>query len=99
MTGQSDPGRRSSANVHKDASRERVKARIIAHPLSAAGRRAAPIGDPMSFDDREKAFERKFERDQELAFKVRARRRRLLGLWAARQLGLSGAAAQSYADE
>jgi hypothetical protein len=53
----------------------------------------------MSFDDREKAFERKFERDQEMAFKVRARRRRLLGLWAAQQLGLSGAAAQSYADE
>lgn len=52
----------------------------------------------MSFDDREKAFERKFERDQELAFKVRSRQRRLLGLWAAGQLGLSGAAADSYAD-
>jgi hypothetical protein len=51
-----------------------------------------------SFDDREKGFERKFERDQELAFRVRARRRKLLGAWAAQQLGLAGAAAESYAE-
>jgi hypothetical protein len=50
-------------------------------------------------DEREKSFERKFEHDQELAFKVRSRRRKLLGLWAAGQLGLAGAAAESYADE
>jgi len=53
----------------------------------------------MSFDDREKAFERKFERDQELAFKVRSRRRRLLAEWAAGRLGLSGAAAETYVRE
>ena len=53
----------------------------------------------MSFDDREKAFERKFEHDQELAFKVRARRRRLLAEWAAQQLGLAGAAAEAYVKE
>ena len=51
------------------------------------------------FDEREKSFERKFERDQELAFKVRARRDKLLGLWAAEQLGLSGEAAERYARE
>jgi hypothetical protein len=50
-----------------------------------------------SFEDREKGYERKFEQDQELAFKVRARRRKLLGLWAAHELGLDGAAAEAYA--
>ncbi len=51
------------------------------------------------FDDREKGYERKFEHDQELAFKIRARRNHLLGLWAAEQLGLAGAAAESYARD
>jgi hypothetical protein len=49
-------------------------------------------------DDREKGYERKFEHDQEVAFKVRARRNHLLGQWAAAQLGLSGAEAESYAN-
>lgn len=49
------------------------------------------------FDDREKGYERKFEQDQELAFKVKARRNHLLGLWAAEKLGLSGGAAETYA--
>ena len=52
-----------------------------------------------SFDEREKGFERKWERDQELAFKARARRNRLLGLWAAERLGLEGDAAEAYARE
>jgi hypothetical protein len=52
-----------------------------------------------SFEDREQGFERKFERDQELAFKVRSRRRKLLGLWAAHELGLAGADAEGYAAE
>jgi len=51
------------------------------------------------FDEREKGYERKFERDQELAFKAKARRNKLLGLWAAAEMGLSGAAAQTYAAE
>jgi hypothetical protein len=50
------------------------------------------------FDDREKGYERKFELDQELAFKVRARRNHLLGLWAAGKLGLKGEAAELYAS-
>ncbi len=48
-------------------------------------------------DDREKGFEKKFENDQELAFKVKSRRNHLLGLWAATQLGLAGDAAEAYA--
>ncbi|MGO8919073.1 MAG: DUF1476 domain-containing protein [Stellaceae bacterium] len=50
------------------------------------------------FEDREKAAEGKFEREQELAFRIRARRNRLLGLWAAGHMGLAGEAAQRYAQ-
>ena len=50
-----------------------------------------------SFDEREKGFEAKYKHDQEIQFKVTARRNRLLGLWAAEQLGLSGAEADAYA--
>jgi hypothetical protein len=49
------------------------------------------------FDEREKGFEKKFERDQELAFKAKARRNKLLALWAASHMGLSGEAAEKYA--
>jgi hypothetical protein len=49
------------------------------------------------FNDREKGFERKFEHDQELAFKIRSRRNKLVGLWAAGQLGLTGDAGETYA--
>lgn len=52
-----------------------------------------------TFDDREKGFENKFAHDQELEFKANARRNKLLGLWAAEKLGLSGDAAQAYAKE
>jgi hypothetical protein len=49
------------------------------------------------FDDREKAAERKFTREQDLAFSIRARRNKMLGLWAAGHMGLIGAAADRYA--
>ncbi|MDI1288185.1 MAG: DUF1476 domain-containing protein [Reyranella sp.] len=52
-----------------------------------------------SFSDREKSFEKKFEKDQELQFKVTARRNKLLGLWAAGEMGKSGADAEAYAKE
>jgi hypothetical protein len=52
-----------------------------------------------TFEDREKGFERKFAHDEELKFKATARRNKLLGLWAAEQMGLSGNAAQAYAKE
>ena len=49
------------------------------------------------FEDREKAEEHKFEHEQELGFRIIARRNRLLGLWAAAQLGLAGQRAEQYA--
>ena len=52
-----------------------------------------------SFDDREKGFEKKFALDEELMFKSTARRNKLLGLWAAEKMGLSGDDAKSYAGE
>ena len=51
------------------------------------------------FDDREKGFEAKYKHDQELQFKVFARRNKLLGLWAAQKLGLGGEAAEAYAKD
>jgi hypothetical protein len=50
------------------------------------------------FDAREKEFETRFKHDQELQFKITARRNRLLGLWAAQHLGLLGEAAEAYAE-
>ena len=52
-----------------------------------------------TFDKREEGFEKKFALDEEQKFKAEARRNRLLGLWAAEKLGLSGDAATSYAKE
>lgn len=52
-----------------------------------------------TFEDREKGFERKFAHDEELKFRATARRNKLLGLWAAEQLGLSGDDALAYARE
>jgi hypothetical protein len=52
-----------------------------------------------TFEDRNKGFERKFAHDEELKFRATARRNKLLGLWAAEQLGLSGDEAQAYAVE
>ena len=50
-----------------------------------------------TFDDREKSFEHKYKHDKELEFKVNARRNKLLGLWAAAELGLTGGDAEAYA--
>lgn len=52
-----------------------------------------------SFHEREKAFENKFKLDEETRFRVNARAVKLLGLWAAAQLGLDGADADAYAGE
>jgi hypothetical protein len=52
-----------------------------------------------TFDRREEAFERKFALDEEQKFKAEARRNKLLGLWAADELGISGDAAKAYATE
>jgi hypothetical protein len=52
-----------------------------------------------AFDERERDFEARFKHDQDLQFRVKARRNRLLGLWAAERLGLDTEAAQAYARE
>ncbi len=51
------------------------------------------------FDDRERAFETKFAHDEEMKFRITARRNRLLGEWAARQMGLTDAEGESYAKD
>jgi hypothetical protein len=50
-----------------------------------------------TFDKREEGFEKQFAHDEELRFKANARRNKLLGLWAAEKLGLTGAEAEAYA--
>ena len=51
------------------------------------------------FEDRKKAFEKKFEIDEELRFKVASRTSKLFGLWAAEQMGIKGADAEAYARQ
>ena len=51
------------------------------------------------FNDRERAFEAKYARDEEMQFRISARRNRLLGQWAARQMGLTDEEADSYAKD
>jgi hypothetical protein len=67
-------------------------------PLRLFGRPNSEEDSGMTtFDEREKAFEKKFAHDEELRFRATARRNRLFGLWAAEKLGLSGTEADEYA--
>jgi hypothetical protein len=50
-----------------------------------------------TFDDRQKGFEQKYKHDKELEFKINARRNKLLGLWAAKELGIPDGEAEAYA--
>ena len=52
-----------------------------------------------TFDKREQGFEAKFVHDEELRFKAMARCNKMLGTWAAGQLGLTGGAIVAYANE
>ena len=52
-----------------------------------------------TFDDRERAFESQYARDQEMQFKIVARRNRLLGGWAADLMGLTEVEAEAYAKD
>ncbi len=52
-----------------------------------------------SFDDREKAFEAKYQHDEEIRFKVESRAAKLLGAWVAGEIGLSGAEAEAVAKD
>jgi hypothetical protein len=50
-----------------------------------------------TFDDRENAFENQFAYDQDMAFRVTARRNKLIGQWAAHKMGLTAEETDSYA--
>lgn len=50
-----------------------------------------------SLENRETAFENKYAHDQETLFRIESRASRLLGLWAAQEMGLTGEAADTYA--
>lgn len=52
-----------------------------------------------SFEDREKAYEKKFVHDEEKVFKIHARRRKFLGLWAGEQMHLPEEEDLAYALE
>src|SRR4029078_3922885 len=71
--------------------------------LGRAGALSAPPDKQRTrmtqFDDRERAFETKFAHDEEMSFGSTARRNRLLGEWAAGQMGLTEAEAESYAKD
>jgi hypothetical protein len=49
-----------------------------------------------TFDDRERSFEIKFARDEEMAFRITARRNRLVGAWAAGLMGLTAEESDAY---
>lgn len=49
-----------------------------------------------TFDDREKAYEKKFALDQDLKFKAESRRNKMLAEWAGAKLGIEGAALEDY---
>ncbi len=52
-----------------------------------------------TFDDREKAYEKKFAHDQDLKFKAEARRNNMIAAWAAEKLGISAEALADYQKE
>src|SRR5690349_24276831 len=73
-------------------------------PMSVLRRRNSGtlvnMGEIMSaFDDRQKGQEAKFAFDAEKKFKAEARRNKLLGIWAAELMSLSGDEAKAYAAE
>jgi hypothetical protein len=51
------------------------------------------------FSERERGFEKKFELDEEMKFKVASRAAKLLGIWVAGQMGLQHDSAASYAQD
>jgi hypothetical protein len=61
------------------------------------GRNAIKGLSMTTFDDRERAFESQYAREEDMAFRVIARRNRLLGHWAAAQMGLTPEETDAYA--
>ena len=52
-----------------------------------------------TFNEREQAFEAKFAHDKDMAFRILARRNRLLGEWAGQRMGLTEVEGDAYAKE
>jgi hypothetical protein len=52
-----------------------------------------------NFNDRERGEEAKFAHDEDMAFRIAARRNRLLGQWAAAKMGLTAEETDAYAKE
>ena len=52
-----------------------------------------------SFDDRKKSFEKKFARDEELQFKISARRNKYIGEWVSGILGYNEEQKSKYVQE
>ncbi len=51
------------------------------------------------FDEREKSFEKKFVRDEEIQFRINAKRNKYLGEWAAQKLSKSDTDKEVYVQE
>src|SRR5262245_15471621 len=86
--------------VGTSAVRTTDSTRRAARPEISLRERLLPMSEDAmtTFDKREEGFEKQFAVDEELRFKATARRNKLLGLWAAQKLGLSGAEADEYAQ-
>lgn len=52
-----------------------------------------------AFNDREKGYEAKFQRDEALRFKAESRRNKLLGYWLADKFGMTATEKEAYAKE
>ena len=52
-----------------------------------------------NFDEREKGFEAKFKHDQDLEFKIRSKRNKLIGFWAAEQLNKNESEIDEYVTQ
>ena len=96
------PGRSPEARTvtplpgQKQLLRTPARRPYISPEITAEAKR---VPNMSSFDDRQRGEEARYALDQETQFKVNARRNRLLGLWTAELLGLSGPEAEAYARE
>jgi len=85
---------------HREAPARQEFGQPVVMPQSRTYLRAETIKGFLgmtTFDDRERAFEAKFAMDEEMAFRVIARRNRLLGQWAAAKLNLTPEETDAYA--
>lgn len=93
-------GRRGRGNDRSPPLFSRALRRAARAPISRPDKPPTGATAPVTtFDDRERAYEAKFAHDEEMKFRVIARRNKLLGHWAATQMKLSAVEAEAYAKE